>query len=581
MKKRILTLFLAIIMCFAQGLTMVGCNVIDGNKEFTITFDANAEDAVLVSGELVQTVSSADQLVEPVFTREGYRFVGWTSSIQNLKSTRTVKAIWEVYYTVTFDAGLGATESGQTTVEVLVSGNEKLVPPVFVRTGYNLSWDTDLQTVNKTCTVNAVWTPKKYTIEFLDTDGTATDVENKVVDYDSTLEDLPYLSRKLIGGFIYRFVGWKDKSGVPLVNGMVWKYTEDISVYANWVQDEFLIDYDLAGGNPIQNPDSYSSSYETTIENPTRTGYDFAGWTGTGIEDKVMNLVIPQGSTGHKQFTATWTPKTYTITLDAGNGNLVGETTKEVTFDCAVGELEIPTLLGHDFLGWKHVETNTNVNSEYVWKIDSTDIVLTAEWQAKTYEFTLDIGQASLVGSKVKSVTFGQSFGEIEVPVNEDYDLIFDYWTYGETDTVFTAKTVLNFEPNNLVLVAHYRLKYNYTVSFSLTSVVRKLDVPCALKTLGNLQLDGKTLEEYTIVIKEGETFADHGITTLPTVDPIEPKGMDEYSFGGYWKYYIGDNKLHKINTDTVFNEESLPGASATGEVKLIPHCRAHWTPSY
>ena len=154
MKKRILTLFLAIIMCFAQGLTMVGCDVIDGNTEFTITFDANAEDAVLVSGELVQTVSSADQLVEPVFTREGYRFVGWTLSIQNLKSTRTVKAIWEVYYTVTFNAGLGATESGQTTVEVLVSGNEKLVPPVFVRTGYNLSWDTDLQSVNKTCTIN-------------------------------------------------------------------------------------------------------------------------------------------------------------------------------------------------------------------------------------------------------------------------------------------------------------------------------------------------------------------------------------------------------------------------------------------
>ncbi len=581
MKKRIITLFLALIMCFAQGLAMVGCDAIDGNAEFTITFDANAEDAVLVSGELVQTVASADQLVAPVFTREGYRFVGWTSSIKNLNSTRTVKAIWEVCYTVTFNAGLGATVSGQSTVEVLVTGNDRLVPPVFVRTGYTLSWDTDLGTINKTCTVNAVWIPNKYAIEFLETDGSSTDVENKTVDYDSTLENLPILPRKLVDGFIYRFVGWETEDGTPLTSGMVYKYTENISVYANWVQDEFLIDYDLAGGNPIQNPESYSSSYQTVISNPTRTGYDFTGWTGTDIEGNVMELIIPEGSTGHKQFTATWTPKNYTFTLDAGEGSLVGSAEKEVTFDSVVGELETPTLLGHDFLGWKHLETNTDVNSEYVWKIDSTDIILMAQWKAKTYEFTLDIGQASLSDGNKKSVTFGQKFGEIEVPVNEDYDLIFDYWTYGDTNTVFTANTVLDFEPESLVLVAHYRQKYTYTVSFSLTSVVRKIDVPCALKNLGSIQLNGKTLEEYTIVIKEGETFNYHGITTLPTVDPIEPKGMDEYSFGGYWKYYIEDNKLHKIYPDTVFNEQSLPGASATGEVVLIPHCRAHWTPSY
>ena len=97
MRKKIITLFLAIIMCFAQGLTMVGCDVIDDDSTFTVTFSAGVDDAVLISGDIVQTVNSANEIVEPVFIREGYRFVGWTSSIHNISTSRTVKAIWEQY----------------------------------------------------------------------------------------------------------------------------------------------------------------------------------------------------------------------------------------------------------------------------------------------------------------------------------------------------------------------------------------------------------------------------------------------------------------------------------------------------
>ena len=564
-------------MIFAQGVMLVGCN--DG--PFTVTFDAGAEDAVLISGEIVQTVNSASEIVEPVFERAGYRFVGWTSNIKSIKTTRTVKAIWEVYFTVTFEAGLGATEDGLRTVEVLATKNYKLVPPAFIRTGYELSWDTDLESINKSCTVNAVWTPKEYAIKFLETDGSATELEDKTVSYDSTVENLPTLSRKLINGLIFRFVGWKDAQGVMFSNGTLWQYTENLSVYADWVQDEFLIDYDLAGGNPIDNPGSYSSSYQTVIENPTRTGYNFTGWIGTGLQDKTTDLVIPQGSTGHKQYTATWAPKTYTLTLDAAKGSLSGSGVKEVTFDQVVGELETPTLLGHNFVGWKHVETNTVINEESVWAIDTSELVLVAQWQAKTYDFVLEIGDGTLKGEKIKRVTFGQKIGEIETPVHNDDTMILDRWTYGDTDTVFNENTVLNFEPSQLTLVAQYRLKYNYTVSFSLTSVVRKEDLLCSLVKLGDIKLEGKEFEEYTIVIQEGKSFADYGIKALPTVDPIEPPKTDDYSFGGYWKYYIGDNKLHKIYPDTVFNEQSLPGASKLEKVILIPHCRAHWTPAY
>ncbi|MBQ9734901.1 MAG: InlB B-repeat-containing protein [Clostridia bacterium] len=492
-------------MCFAQGLTMVGCDVIDDDSTFTVTFSAGVDDAVLISGDIVQTVNSANEIVEPVFIREGYRFVGWTSSIHNISTSRTVKAIWEKYsFMVVFDGGDGATEDGQHVVEKLVPGSSVIIPPVFIRKGYTLSWDTDLTEVNSACTVNAVWTANEYTLKFFDTDGSDVGLAERTITYDTTITDLPTLPDKDIDGLLHKFVRWEDSLGMPVNNGIIWNTDANVSVYAKWAQDEFIISYDLAGGNPTQNPGSYSSSDGSVfINNPTRSGYDFAGWTGTGISQAVSNFVIEQGTKGDISLVATWTPKTYTFSLDAGAGKIVGSSSKNITFASPVGELVEPTRDGYAFAGW----------------------------------------------------------------------------VYSDTGRVITADTVWNIEPTELVLRAQYNRLY--TVSFSLTSIVRKLDVLCALKSLGSINLNGKDFEEFTIVVEEGKTFADYGIKALPTVDPIEPAGMDEYSFGGYWKYYIGDNKLHKIYPDTIFSDESLPGAKESGVVKLIPHCRAHWTPAY
>lgn len=70
----------------------------------------------------------------------------------------------------------------------------------------------------------------------------------------------------------------------------------------------YEIGYDLAGGSVSGNPTNYTSSTATfTLNNPTRSGYNFAGWTGTGLPSATSTVVVDFGSTGNRTYTATWT----------------------------------------------------------------------------------------------------------------------------------------------------------------------------------------------------------------------------------------------------------------------------------
>lgn len=70
------------------------------------------------------------------------------------------------------------------------------------------------------------------------------------------------------------------------------------------------IKYNLNGGTlpaGISNPERYSRVDSFTLTNPTRGGYDFKGWTGTGLTGMVKEVSIPiAGITGDLSFTANW-----------------------------------------------------------------------------------------------------------------------------------------------------------------------------------------------------------------------------------------------------------------------------------
>lgn len=84
--------------------------------------------------------------------------------------------------------------------------------------------------------------------------------------------------------------------------------TKDMTLTAKWTLDRYTISYNLNNGTATGNPDSYTvESDAITLNTPTRPGYTFTGWSGTGLDgENNMTVTIPTGSTGNRTYTAHW-----------------------------------------------------------------------------------------------------------------------------------------------------------------------------------------------------------------------------------------------------------------------------------
>ena len=102
---------------------------------------------------------------------------------------------------------------------------------------------------------------------------------------------------------------------------------------AQWTVNQYTITYDLAGGTVEGNPDTYTiETVAFTLKNPTKSGYTFTGWSGTGLDgENNMTVTILTGSTGNRSYTAHWRYNGgggsgysyYTIKATAGAGGSI------------------------------------------------------------------------------------------------------------------------------------------------------------------------------------------------------------------------------------------------------------------
>ena len=82
----------------------------------------------------------------------------------------------------------------------------------------------------------------------------------------------------------------------------------------------YNISYDLDGGT-ASNPETYTADSDAiTLNNPTRPGYTFTGWSGTDLSSNTMIVTIPKGSTGDRAYTAHWNDVTAPVIAGIENG---------------------------------------------------------------------------------------------------------------------------------------------------------------------------------------------------------------------------------------------------------------------
>ena len=164
----------------------------------------------------------------------------------------------------------------------------------------------------------------------------------------------------------YTFAGW-DKT-VPSTMG-----TADDLFVATWTPIEYTITYELNNGtNNANNPATYTvESADIELEDPTRLGYEFAGWSNEGK--------ITSGSHGNKTFTASWNVINYNITYVLNDGTNNANNPATYTVEDAI-TLANPTRLGYDFDGWD--------NGGTIAKGSTGAKTFTASWEIIEYNIT-------------------------------------------------------------------------------------------------------------------------------------------------------------------------------------------------
>ena len=197
-------------------------------------------------------------------------------------------------------------------------------------------------------------------------------------------------------GYSVNTVSYNDGSNhtlTPDVNGD-YSFTmpdKSVSVSATFTPIVYSISYELAGGTvATTNPDNYTIESENiTLINPTRTGYEFTGWTGTGLDAASTNVTIVQGTTGNRSYTATWTPISYTICYNGVDGATF-ETPNPATYTIESDAITLnnPTREGYIFAGWTGTGLTDATTTVTIAHGSTGNREYTATWNIITYDIT-------------------------------------------------------------------------------------------------------------------------------------------------------------------------------------------------
>ena len=170
------------------------------------------------------------------------------------------------------------------------------------------------------------------------------------------------LTPPTVGREGYLFTGW-DVTPPETVTG-------DAVYTARWKGVQNPVTFNAMGGSETAAATTVrTGECITKPADPTRDGYAFGGWYSDQNCTKKWDFSTEV--TGAVTLFAKWTASAYTVTLNPMDGQLMGDSTRTVTFGQPYGELPTPTLQGYNFAGWytanddsgKKVEADTVVET--------------------------------------------------------------------------------------------------------------------------------------------------------------------------------------------------------------------------
>lgn len=430
MKRRILSLLLVLTLLLALPVAAAA----DETKKVTltltkdtwtytdtVTFSVKGPDGEDVPNGKVEVRSSMDHVF--CYVNKGVAEIPASVLVSQLELPLGQEAVISVNYEPGSGSDYGP-KSGQTSITV----NESTLPTVAL-TSAGYAYGAPVSDFSVQSATEHVSAGKVSIVN--DTDTTFGEKAYKVRLQLTTAEGYSLASDVV--------VTLDSKTGTPVGDG-----------YYEFQLDElyptYTITYELDGGTLSNAPTQYDKNSGTiTIPRPTRAGYRFTGWTGTDLTEKTLDVVIPAGSTGDREYTANWV-ETRTVTFDV-NGHGTAPAPQTVDIGTKAVKPTDPVQTGWRFDGWY---TDKDCTAAYDFDSVVTDnITLYAKW-VKTVTVTYHVGSYGTAPAS-QTVDAGKKFTRPADPVDsraifqgwytdENYTTAYDFGSAVETDLNLYAK---------------------------------------------------------------------------------------------------------------------------------------------
>ena len=521
----------------------------------TIRFDANGG-----SGEAFSQDIATDEtrvLTKNTYTKNGYAFVGWATTpsgaiayadqasyTMGTDASYTLYAVWELAdYSISYDLNGGFGDGNPMTYNML-SDSFTLYSPT--RPGYTfLGWSgTGIEGIRMTVTVEtgsfgersytANWKANSNRIIFNANGGTGV-MPDQSVDTDDTVA----LNANTFTNEGYVFTGWSTTPSGSVLYADKAQYTmgteSAYTLYAIWRIKGYTISYQLNQGTVSGNPSEFFKTTPTfTLKNPTRPGYTFLGWSGTGINGMSKTITIAQGSVGDRTYTANWEANTNSIIFHANGGSGTMADQKMKTGESGKLSMNQFYATGCNFLGWA-----TTQDGDVVYKDGATFTMGTAStyhlyavWNVEKYSITYQLNKGEVSGNPANFTVLTPTF-ILSNPTRPGYTFL--GWSGTGIDGMSKTVTIEKGSVGNRTYTANWEANRN-TIVFHPNGGTG-------------------TMENQTIPTDESQALTRNSFTKAG------------YTFVGW-----------AISSDTAVKYQD--GASYTMGVEETYHLYAIWTPN-
>lgn len=410
-------------------------------KAITYTISYDLKDGALEDGKtnpIEYTIESNNiQLNNPV--KENYNFIGWTGSdLERVTEyvviptgsigNREYTANWEAKeYTISYNLN-GGTVAGTNPAKYTIESNDiNLIKPTKANydfqgwTGTDLEVETENVTIAKGSTGNreytANWKPTEYTITY---QGLTQEEEAALhnptsynIESPSITLDNPEDRTDEDGDKTQIFVGWRESSTSISITIPPIELGDKI-YEAIWVDADpntYTITYNLNGGTVSpDNRNSFTKFDTFTLNNPTKNGYTFKGWTGSNGTTPQTTVTIPTGTRESLSYTANFDANTYAIVFNNNTG--VGTMDNEqMTYDVEKAlTTNTFTKEGYHFAGWNSESNGTGASytdGQTVKNIvteQGAEYTVYAQWEPNQYSVIFNKNNDNAIGTMSNQV---------------------------------------------------------------------------------------------------------------------------------------------------------------------------------